>query len=145
MEEKFRQQVADCLKEDGYLKTLEHARVSLDNNCTCNECFCCACVEYFNKTKTKFRDIREVRDASNKIGNHWFDGETMAYFGTKFESTVYKNRFFITSEIPPYGKAGFTIRFVRPNGTIQSLFDLCHFKTLSEAKKMMCYLGKGLK
>jgi hypothetical protein len=30
------------LKEKGYAEVLRHARVSIDNRCSC-DCFCCAC------------------------------------------------------------------------------------------------------
>lgn len=42
--------------------------------------------------------LAEAKYEYSKTGGHFFDRETMRFFGSRIESGLYKNRCFITSE-----------------------------------------------
>lgn len=48
-----------------------------------------------------FKRVSEIRKVSDQSGSHWFDGETMAFFGTHFPNNekVYAGRIFIASHL----------------------------------------------
>jgi hypothetical protein len=148
MKEIFRRQIEDNVKFcPKYLEILELAQVSIYSKCTCNDCLCCACVEYLNETKSDFSTIREVRLACEKIGSHWFDPENFRFFSTRIESELIQNRFFITSEhfeLPQIYDRGYTIRFVQFDGAVESLYDICSFETKEEAQETLDRLARGL-
>lgn len=57
--------------------------------------------------------VNSIKDSMRSAGSHWFDPDTMRFFGTKVESTVYQGDggvFFVTSEQPPHGQRGWTVR-----------------------------------
>lgn len=43
-------------------------------------------------------NLTEAKAIYNSTGKHFFDPETMKFFGSRIESSLYKNRCFITSE-----------------------------------------------
>lgn len=72
------------------------------------------------KVKPAFRDMADVRAANKALGRHFFDAKTMKFFGSKIESGLLKNRYFITSEQPPHGPREFKVREAIGNGEIQT-------------------------
>lgn len=57
--------------------------------------------------------INDIKTEMREDGSHWWDPDSMRFFGTKVESGVFQGNggvFFVTSEQPPYGGRGFTVR-----------------------------------
>ena len=86
--------------------------------------------------------IPQIKKKNQAIGQHWFSKETMQFFGTRIESSVFvmpQGSLFITSEQDPAGKAWFgerrfTIRIAYPNGVIDTVRGFGEYFSLPEAK-----------
>ena len=70
-----------------------------------------------------FKTISEVRQANKDRGHHFFSRETIKFFESKVESTLYKNQCFITSEKKCFNdyQRVYSIRRAKPNGSIETL------------------------
>jgi hypothetical protein len=62
-----------------------------------------------------FKDIAEVKAANKAAGSHFFSPNTMRFFNSIIESSLYKNQCFITSEKPPHGPRIYRVRKVKGN------------------------------
>ena len=71
------------------------------------------------------KTIADVKRANKEKGYHFFDKETMKYWGCKIESTLYKNMCFITSELDFSGEHRYyNVRQFDP--------ETCHINTIGE-------------
>ena len=71
-----------------------------------------------------FKNISEVKQANEDIGNYWFSDNAMSFFESVVESdliTLDDIQYFISSEQPPYGKRFYSIRIVNEDGSIATL------------------------
>lgn len=68
-----------------------------------------------------FKTISQIKQANKIAGGHFFDKETMKFFGSKIESKVLQGRFFITSEKYPDGKIFYSARKANDDGRIATL------------------------
>ena len=80
-----------------------------------------------------FNNITEIKKANKAKGQHFFDKETLAFFGSKVYPELYTvqgRQFFITSE-DNFNRTekGFTIREAMPNGEIETLGGFLQFET----------------
>lgn len=70
-----------------------------------------------------FESIKEVKQANKELGHHFFDSDTMNFFASSVETTLYKNQTFITSEkkcFDDYTRV-YSVRLVKPNGSIDTI------------------------
>lgn len=81
-----------------------------------------------------YETMDDVIAANRAINHHWFDRDTMRFFGTRIESRLIAGKRFITSEKPPSGRRRYTIREAMPDGTIDTVGEFCQFATLRQAK-----------
>ena len=81
-----------------------------------------------------FKTISEVRQANKDRGHHFFSRETIKFFESKVESTLYKNQCFITSEKKCFSdnERVYAIRRARPHGSIETVEK--DLKSLVEAR-----------
>lgn len=64
-----------------------------------------------------YRDTDDVKLAARNMGSHFFDADTMRFFGSRVGSNVYGGRFFVTSEQREhYTPRTYTVRVVTPSG-----------------------------
>ena len=70
-----------------------------------------------------FDSIDEIRATNRNAGQHFFDEDTLRFFGSRIHDEVYRGRYFITSEKGPSGGRLFTIRKANTNGTISTKGD----------------------
>ncbi len=79
--------------------------------------------------------ISEVKAIVKSNGRHFFDKDTMNYWGTRIETSVFKNGCFVTSEDDFSGtKRFYTVR--RFNGTsIVTIGDFQQYKTKEAARE----------
>lgn len=61
--------------------------------------------------------INELIQVANRQRSHWFDTGTMNFFGTRIESELFRRKYFLTSEQPPYGGRMWSIREVNIDET----------------------------
>lgn len=79
--------------------------------------------------------MTDVRAANKASGHHWFDADTMRFFGTKIVSGLIMGRYFITSEKPPYGPRMWTIREVKnAQGNIGTIGEFCGHNSARDAR-----------
>ena len=73
--------------------------------------------------------IDQIRNIMNQSGSHWFDRNTMSFFGTRIESAVYGTSdpvFFVTSEKPPWGPRKYSVReFCASEKKIRTIGEFC--------------------
>lgn len=57
--------------------------------------------------------MADIKQKLRAGGNHFFDQDTMRFFGSRVESTLYKNNTFITSEYTGFDrkKRAYTVRY----------------------------------
>lgn len=79
--------------------------------------------------------ISDVRAANKAIGHHWFSRDTMRFFKTRIESTLYKNGTFITSEQPPHGPRVYSVRRAMADGSIDTVGDFCGYRHKEDARE----------
>ena len=58
------------------------------------------------------KPFRTIEDIRRHHRGHWFDRDTMRFFGTRFcdSGRVHAGRFFVTSEQPPHGDRIYAVR-----------------------------------
>jgi hypothetical protein len=95
-----------------------------------------------------FNNITEIKKANKENGQHFFDKETLAFFGSKVYPELYTvqgRQFFITSEDNfNRTKKGFTIREAMPNGDIETLGEFLQFETKELATFAIPYQMLGM-
>ncbi len=85
-----------------------------------------------------YANLREVLDANDAAGQHFFDADTMEFFNSKLESDLIDGRFFITSERFDSNTAKqYTIRAAQDDGAIVTLGDFGQYQTLQDAKDVL--------
>jgi hypothetical protein len=86
-----------------------------------------------------FTTMAEVREANRRAGQHFFDPDTMRFFGSRVGSVVYPvgNRvLFVTSEQDRgpgdrawHGERLYTVREAKPDGGIATVSEFGQFTT----------------
>jgi hypothetical protein len=94
-------------------------------------------------TTLKRWTVNTIKEHMRAAGSHWFDPDTMRFFGTRVEPTVYQGRggvYFVTSEQPPHGKRAWTVRQFDPTtddiSTIGELAVLSQKEAIEQAKNL---------
>ena len=88
--------------------------------------------------------IADVKQANKDAGYYFFSRDTMRFFGTRIESTLYKNNTFITSDYTDFEKnnRAYSVRVFHPETGIvntakfpdgQSTFN--KFSTIESARE----------
>ena len=79
--------------------------------------------------------IQEMKENNKANGMHWFSKDTMNFFDSKIETSVYYDRTFITSELDCHREfRGYTWRLALERGKdIETIGDFLQFKTLEQA------------
>ena len=82
--------------------------------------------------------LAEAIEKYNETGGHFFDKETMRFFGSRIESKLYKNRCFITSENNMDGTERFynVRRFRDDYRSIETIGEFNTIKTKTEAQRI---------
>ncbi len=84
---------------------------------------------------SKVWTLNEIQSTMRADGSHWWDPGTMRFFGTRLCGPAWNGPngvFFVTSEQPPHGARGYTIRqFVPPDGPIVA-GENCTINTVGE-------------
>lgn len=91
---------------------------------------------------TGFRDMGQVRWANRELGHHFFDRDTLRFFGGRVHDDLYGGRYFVTSERDQsYGSLGaawdgdrrYTIRMANPDGSIDTVGQFGQYGSRSGA------------
>ena len=80
-------------------------------------------------------------------GRHWFDKDTMKFFGTRLPQTGYNGEgglYFVSSEKPPHGPRRYTVRWVVKPGKIETVGPLAEWSR-THAHAIAKQLAAGIK
>tara|TARA_R100000781_G_scaffold113636_2_gene82552 strand:+ start:983 stop:1348 length:366 start_codon:yes stop_codon:yes gene_type:complete len=79
--------------------------------------------------------IEEMKENNKANGMHWFSKDTMNFFDSKIETSIYYDRTFITSErTHDSSKRKYTWRLALGRGKdIETIGDFLQFETLDQA------------
>jgi hypothetical protein len=80
-----------------------------------------------------YRNLSEVKAANKTLGHHWFDQDTIDFFGTQFHSPLLGGRFFVTSERAPHGPRAYSVRRANDDGSIDTVGDFYSYATREAA------------
>lgn len=61
--------------------------------------------------------VGDIRRAMDAAGSHWWDADSMRFFGSRVHSTLYHGPggiYFVTSEEPPHGPRMYSVRQFHP-------------------------------
>ena len=91
----------------------------------------------------------EVRDfyKRNQPDGHWFDADSMRFFGTKLPEIAYESEagvHFITRETDPSGVSAYSVRRQLPNGDIETVGKFHSYKTRAAAAAAIRNLTTGV-
>ena len=77
--------------------------------------------------RPSFATVADVVAYHQQTGSHWFDRSSMRFFGTRIHTKgiLIAGRYFVTSEQPPHGPRGYTVREVSDDGDIRTIGELC--------------------
>ena len=68
-----------------------------------------------------WRSIAAIRAANKAAGQHWFDRDSMQFFGSRLAgSTVYGGRYFVASRMPPHGSREYLVYSASPEARIST-------------------------
>ena len=87
-------------------------------------------------------------------GRHWFDRDTMRFFGTRISQDIYtvyddethvpSKSYFVTSEQPPHGPRKYSVRvYDWATREIDNFGTFCGYATLRGAKNAAHYAAYG--
>ncbi len=94
-------------------------------------------------------NITEIKRDMVADGSHWWDTDTMAFFGTKVSSRVYNGPggvYFVTEDSAPFhrGPRGYTIREYLPDSlSIRTEGDIVQYGDVEWAIESAKTLAKG--
>ena len=92
-----------------------------------------------------YKNMKEIKQANRVIGGHWFDKDTLEFFGSVVESHVFYGRFFITSERCRWdgdnGDRFYTVRECNQDGQIRTIGGFQAHKSLNEAIHFLETMG----
>lgn len=73
--------------------------------------------------------INKIQDEMNRSGSHWWDRDSMRFFGTRVSEKVYQGSggvYFVTSEKPPHGARSYSVRRYDPaEKSIDTVGEFC--------------------
>ena len=84
-----------------------------------------------------YRTIAEIKAANKRAGYHWFEPASMRFFKSKVLPTVYRGRYFISSEQAPgpFARRVYTVREANPDGSIDTVGKFQGYATAAAARK----------
>jgi len=94
-------------------------------------------------TMLKRWTVNEIKRFMRAAGSHWFDPNTMRFFETEVERSVYQGPggvYFVTSEQPPYGPRRWSVRQFWPSaaeiGTVGEFCEVDRDEAMSAALRL---------
>lgn len=96
-----------------------------------------------------YKSIADIRAANAAAGFHFFERETLRFFDSRIERTVYGGRFFITSE-QFHGSDGksaprrYTVRVAHDDGSVTTMGEFNEM-TLEQAREQAKQYARDLR
>ncbi len=79
----------------------------------------------------------EIMRANRESGGHYFDADTMRFFGSRVLPAVYGGRFFVTSERSGFDSSSprrYSVREFMPDGSIETVGEFNGYPTRGQAQ-----------
>lgn len=89
--------------------------------------------------------VEEIKRRNREAGGHYFDADTMRFFGSRVLPTVVGGRFFVTSERTGFdwdSPRAYSVREMMPDGTIGTVGEFNEHPTSAAAKSAMRRLAR---
>jgi hypothetical protein len=82
--------------------------------------------------------IEQAKRAVRSAGGHWFDAETLRFFGSRIGGTVYSvpdGCLFVSSEHTGFDRQGraYSVRYVSDAGEVDTVGDFLQYRTREAA------------
>jgi hypothetical protein len=90
-----------------------------------------------------FSSLSQFRQFNYQQGYHWFDADSMRFFGTRLIGDLMGGCVFITSDHDYKRDRKYSIRMAMESGSIHS-YAFARYDTLSEARKEAKWLTQAL-
>ena len=84
-----------------------------------------------------YNTIQEIRDKNRSINHHFFSGGALRFFNSRIGDTVYKKKYFITSERYETEPRKFSVRYVTSKGDIETIGNFNSFDYKYQAEKFI--------
>lgn len=79
--------------------------------------------------------LYQFKELNKAKGFHWFDKDTMRFFGTRISNWDVITGYFITSEQPPHGPRTYTLRKADfDTGNVSTIGEFGQYKTMAQAR-----------
>ena len=88
-----------------------------------------------------YRSMAQIRRANKTSGGHWFERDSMRFFGSNIEGGPYNGRYFVTSEVDPGGKKAYSVREAADDGGVSTVGDFHAYGTKAEAVRAAKAMG----
>jgi hypothetical protein len=87
-----------------------------------------------------FHTMDQIKRAVAATGSHWFDADTLAWFGSRISSVVYPvpdGALFVTSEFTGFERASraYTVRLATDDGSVSTVGEFLQYKTRDAAHR----------
>ena len=83
-----------------------------------------------------YNTMTEFKNKNKSEGYHFFDDDTMEFFNSKIETSLFSDDTFITSEQGPHHNSKkYTIRKALADGSVETVSEFCEFDSLKEARQ----------
>lgn len=84
----------------------------------------------------RYSNIEEIKAANRAGGYAWFEPDAMRFFRSRISKEVFGGMIFVSSELDYAGRSRrYTVRYIRPDGSIGTVGDFLEHETLAEAKR----------
>lgn len=94
-------------------------------------------------TFPNFKTIEEIKAFNEEKGKYFFSKDTMKFFNSKVETSVYGGVFFVTSERMELDRPKrYTVRQVEESGNIKTIGSMQQYSTLASARDEAKRLAK---
>ena len=93
----------------------------------------------------EFKTVNGIRKANAERNDQWFSPDTMAWWSGTVSEKLHGGCMFVSSEKPPGGTRGYTIRVALADGEIESVTELRHFRRKADAENAATCLVPILK
>jgi hypothetical protein len=78
--------------------------------------------------------IADLKRLNALNGGCWFEPAEMRFFGTRIETGIIHQKYFITSEQPPHGARQYSVRTFDAAGAIDTVGEFCSYATKTAAR-----------
>lgn len=87
----------------------------------------------------RYRRLDDIKRRNMRVGNYWFEPDTMRFFSSRVHSTIYIPNdgagvaYFVTSEKPPHARRAYSVRRANVDGSIDTVGEFCGYRTGRQA------------